>query len=90
MYTFSWCIVSELWLFVLRHVATPQNRLYPAPVPPTSLSITMCSVSTLRRLNKIFGLLFKLFDVSSGLLYLILHDVITRSILKNSRCTRYQ
>ena len=23
------CTVFELWLFVLRHVATPQNRLYP-------------------------------------------------------------
>ena len=24
-----WCIVFELWVFVLRHVATPQNHLYP-------------------------------------------------------------
>ena len=32
-----WCIVFELWIFVLRHVTTPQNHLYPPPPPPPPL-----------------------------------------------------
>ena len=34
-------MVFELWLFVLRHVATPQNRLYPPTSPPTEKHSTM-------------------------------------------------
>ena len=33
-----WCIVSELWLFVLRYVRTPENRLYLPPPPPKMIS----------------------------------------------------
>ena len=36
-FTHLWCIVFEIWLFVLGHVMAPQNCLYPPPPSPSSV-----------------------------------------------------